>query len=80
VISVLDSHCCYHQGHPGILRTKVVARSYVWWPSLGRDIDNVVSNCVVCGALIHKRIFMEVKPACRFLLLGMNLFGLNNVN
>ncbi|XP_064472856.1 uncharacterized protein K02A2.6-like [Ornithodoros turicata] len=37
-----------HDGHPGIVRTKVFARSYVWWPSLERDIEECVKTCLDC--------------------------------
>lgn len=37
-----------HQGHPGIVRTKELARSYVWWPTIDRDIERQVSACQSC--------------------------------
>ncbi|XP_060549063.1 uncharacterized protein K02A2.6-like, partial [Pantherophis guttatus] len=43
-----------HKGHPGIVRMKALARSYVWWPSLDRDIEQWVSRCDPC---------QEVRPA-----------------
>nr|XP_050028523.1 uncharacterized protein LOC126524233 [Dermacentor andersoni] len=29
-----------HQGHPGIVRSKELVRSYVWWPSVENDLKN----------------------------------------
>ena len=34
-----------HDTHPGISRMKSLARSYVWWPGLDRDIENTVKSC-----------------------------------
>ncbi|CAH2085636.1 unnamed protein product [Euphydryas editha] len=37
-----------HTTHNGIVHTKSLARSYVWWPHLDNDIINLVSNCRKC--------------------------------
>ena len=37
-----------HEGHPGIVRMKSLARSYVWWPSLDLDIESMVKECGGC--------------------------------
>ena len=37
-----------HEAHPGITRTKSLARSYVWWPGLDHDIVELVKNCGKC--------------------------------
>ena len=37
-----------HQGHPGINRMKSLARSYVWWPGLDKDLEKTVFNCQSC--------------------------------
>ncbi len=28
-----------HQDHPGVTRTKSVARSYMWWPGLDKELE-----------------------------------------
>ncbi|XP_058116009.1 uncharacterized protein K02A2.6-like [Anopheles ziemanni] len=38
-----------HEGHPGIQRMKAVARSYVYWPSIDRDIAEYVKTCHACA-------------------------------
>ncbi|XP_060547811.1 uncharacterized protein K02A2.6-like [Pantherophis guttatus] len=37
-----------HEGHPGIVRMKGLARSYVWWPSMDTDITEWVGRCQPC--------------------------------
>ncbi|XP_049291417.1 uncharacterized protein K02A2.6-like [Anopheles funestus] len=38
-----------HRGHPGIQRMKALARSYVYWPSLDNDVQDVVATCPACA-------------------------------
>jgi len=38
-----------HKVHQGIVRTKALARSYVWWPGIDRDIEEMVKTCAICG-------------------------------
>lgn len=33
-----------HIGHPGIVRMKKLARSYVYWPSVDKDCEDVVKS------------------------------------
>ena len=37
-----------HEGHPGIVRMKSLARSYFWWSGLDADIEAKVKNCDSC--------------------------------
>ena len=37
-----------HEAHPGITRMKGLARSYVWWPLIETDVENLVKSCVEC--------------------------------
>ena len=37
-----------HETHPGISRMKSLARCYVWWPGIDKDIENVVATCQNC--------------------------------
>jgi len=37
-----------HEGHPGIARMKSLARMYVWWPGISKDIEATVRGCTEC--------------------------------
>lgn len=41
-----------HRSHMGVVKMKSLARSYVWWPSLNNDIENIAKKCESC--LIYK--------------------------
>lgn len=37
-----------HESHMGIVRTKTLARSYVWWPNIDKDVEQMCNSCAVC--------------------------------
>lgn len=37
-----------HTGHPGVVKMKAVARSYVWWPGIDAQIEQVSKTCQPC--------------------------------
>uniref|UniRef100_A0A8C2FFT4 Gypsy retrotransposon integrase-like protein 1 n=2 Tax=Cyprinus carpio TaxID=7962 RepID=A0A8C2FFT4_CYPCA len=37
-----------HIAHPGVSRMKSLARAYVWWPNMDRDIEDKVQHCKEC--------------------------------
>ena len=34
--------------HPGVNRMKALARSFVWWVNLDKDIEELVKTCEQC--------------------------------
>ncbi len=40
-----------HATHPGVIKMKTLARSYVWWPHLDNDIESAVKECSTCQAI-----------------------------
>lgn len=38
-----------HNGHPGITKMKNLARSYVYWPNIDKQIENFVKFCSKCA-------------------------------
>ncbi|KAK3919184.1 hypothetical protein KUF71_008333 [Frankliniella fusca] len=43
-----------HEGHPGIVRSKLLAKMYVWWPFLGVDLTQMSSSCSICALVNYK--------------------------
>ena len=37
-----------HETHPGASGMKALARSYVWWPGIDKDIEKEVKSCEQC--------------------------------
>ena len=37
-----------HEGHPGMTRMKSLARMYVWWPGIDKEIEECVRTCQEC--------------------------------
>ena len=43
-----------YEGHLEMSRMKSLARSYVWWPNLHKEIEEVVQQCEACQSLRNK--------------------------
>ena len=39
-----------HFTHPGVVKMKLLARSYIWWHRMDQDIEQLVSSCEMCAA------------------------------
>ena len=52
----------HDDSHVGIVRTKSVARNYVWWPGLDRDIEDFISSCKACLYSHKKPISNHLEP------------------
>jgi len=37
-----------HYNHLGIVKMKSIARGYIWWPGIDKDIENITKNCERC--------------------------------
>ena len=38
-----------HDAHPGMNRSKALARSFCWWPTIDYDIEKYVKDCQQCN-------------------------------
>ena len=37
-----------HDGHPGVVKMKSIARQYVWWPGIDKTLERHVQSCTSC--------------------------------
>ena len=51
-----------HEGHPGIVRMKMFARNYAWWPKLDLDLESKVQHCVACQSERHSPAKAPLHP------------------
>lgn len=51
-----------HSSHFGIVKTKSIARSYVWWPGIDDDISEMVKNCRSCISVLPNPEKAELIP------------------
>ncbi|KAF2888333.1 hypothetical protein ILUMI_17840 [Ignelater luminosus] len=51
----------FHEQHLGIVRTKMLLRSYCWWPGLNDDVEKFISSCEVCQ---QTQNFTSTNPLC----------------
>lgn len=67
-----------HKAHSGIVQTKALARSYVWWPQMNNDIETLVQNCEKCLAnrnMPPKTTYEWVTPAKPWSRLNIDFAG-----
>jgi transposase InsO family protein len=67
-----------HSGHLGAEATKRRARDILYWPSMSRDIDDVVAQCSVCHSTRSHQskepLQLYPVPSRRWATLGTDLF------
>ena len=37
-----------HEGHIGVVKMKALARRYIWWPSIDKDVEHIAKCCDGC--------------------------------
>ena len=37
-----------YQGHMGVVKMKAIARSYIWWPGIDKEIELTAKSCPGC--------------------------------
>ena len=51
-----------HESHPGATRMKMLARSFVWWPQIDRELEEVVKTCESCQCTRHLPPVAPLQP------------------
>lgn len=51
-----------HQGHPGVARMKALARSFVWWPGIDKELKATVHQCEQCKKNQHLPPTAPIQP------------------
>ena len=51
-----------HQSHPGATKMKMLARSYVWWPRIDSDIEQMVTACPGCQSVQKEQSAVFLHP------------------
>ncbi|XP_029732529.1 uncharacterized protein K02A2.6-like [Aedes albopictus] len=51
-----------HKSHLGIVKSKSVARSSVWWPELDRDLEEFIKDCPACLIQSHSPAKAKLIP------------------
>ena len=51
-----------HEAHPGVSRVRGLARSYIWWPYIDKDVDSVVKACFECQQTRHSPSVAPLHP------------------
>ena len=52
-----------HTGHQGIVKTKALVRSQLWFPGIDSLVERKVSRCIHCQANMTKQQFEPLRPS-----------------
>jgi hypothetical protein len=52
-----------HVGHQGIVKTKALIRSRVWFKGIDRLVEERVNKCRECQANVDKRVYEPMRPS-----------------
>ena len=51
-----------HQGHMGVVKMKALARSYIWWPGIDKEIELTAKSCSGCQLTQREPSTVPVHP------------------
>jgi hypothetical protein len=68
-----------HEGHQGIVKTKMLLRQKVWWPGIDAQVERLVKVCIPCQATGLKArpepLLMTVMPEKPWQVVHIDLCG-----
>ncbi|XP_028418120.1 uncharacterized protein K02A2.6-like [Dendronephthya gigantea] len=68
-----------HEGHQGLIKTKQLLRSRVWFPRLEKKVESCINTCIRCQATVHTASQEPVKsttlPNGPWECLSMDFYG-----
>jgi len=73
-LEILDK---IHEGHQGIVKCRERAKSYVWWPGLSREIQDLVQQCRTCTLQRDNKpepLIATPLPDCPWQIVATDLF------
>ena len=50
-----------HEGYQGLVKTKQLLRSRVWFPGLEKKVESCINTCIPCQATVHMALQEPVK-------------------
>ena len=69
-----------HDGHQGIVKCRRRTKDSVWWPGLGKQLEEMVTNCCKCINLQKPNsepMILSAVPERAWQVLGTDFFSLN---
>jgi len=71
-----------HSGHQGIEKTRLLARSTVYWPNINKDIETLTKMCDTCQEHQHRNrkepLIPHEVPSGPWITIGTDLFEIQN--
>ena len=52
-----------HAGHQGIVKTKSLIRSRIWYPGIDKQVEQKIKGCRECQANVHSRVYEPMRPS-----------------
>ena len=67
-----------HGLHLGIIKSKQLARDYIFWPGMNKQVENKVSRCTICQSFRNKPdaepLISHDIPVIPYTKLGIDFF------